>query len=108
MGKWRFQGSNDGTNWVDIDVVQRAYEDTPATSKTLAYTYDNGLTQAPGMGEFHVEVPQGETAENAVTLEGNVKFFKEGTGTLTETRSAQSHKGGDEITAGTMAYAAAD
>ena len=104
--KWRFQGSNDGTNWVDIDVVERAYEDNPATSKTLAYTYDNGLTEDPGTGEFHVDVPAGETAENTVALEGNVKFVKEGDGLLTETRSAQFHKGGDEIAAGTMAYAA--
>jgi len=106
--KWRFQGSNDGTNWVDIDVVQRAYEDNPATSKTLAYTYDNGLTQDPGRGEFHVEVPQGVTNENAVALDGNVKLFKDGAGTLTMTRSTQSHKGGDEITAGVMAYSAAN
>ncbi len=106
--KWRFQGSNDGTNWVDIDVVQRAYEDNPATSKTLAYTYDNGLTQAPAMGEFHVDVPQGNTTENTVVLQGNIKFFKDGAGTLTETRTVQSHKGGDEITAGVMAYSAAN
>ncbi len=106
--KWRFQGSNDGTNWVDIDVVQRAYEDNPATSKTLAYTYDNGLTQAPAMGEFHMDVPQGNTTENTVVLQGNIKFFKDGAGTLTETRTVQSHKGGDEITAGVMAYSAAN
>ncbi len=105
--KWRFQGSNDGTNWTDIDVVERAYGDNPSTSGTLAYTYDNGLTQDPGRGEFHVEVPQGVTNENAVALDGNIKFFKDGAGTLTETRSTQSHKGGDEITAGTMAYSAA-
>ena len=104
--KWRFQGSNDGTNWVDIDVVERAYDENPATSKTLAYTYDNGLTQTPELGEFHVDVPQGNTAENAVALVGGVKFFKDGAGTLTETRTAQSHIGGDEITAGTMVYSA--
>ena len=106
--KWRFQGSNDGTNWTDIDVVERAYGDNPSTSKTLAYTYNNGLTQAPVCGEFHVEVPQGMTNENAVALDGNIKFFKDGAGTLTETRSTQSHKGGDEITAGVMAYSAAN
>ena len=106
--KWRFQGSNDGTNWVDIDVVERAYDENPATSKTLAYTYDNGLAQVPEPGEFHVDVPQGNTAENAVALAGDVKFVKDGAGMLTETRTAQSHTGGDEITAGTMAYAAAN
>ena len=106
--KWRFQGSNDGTNWTDIDVVERAYGDNPSTSGTLAYTYDNGLTQDPGRGEFHVEVPQGVTNENAVALDGNVKLFKDGAGTLTETRSTQSHKGGDEITAGVMVYSAAN
>ena len=106
--KWRFQGSNDGTNWTDIDVVERAYGDNPSTSGTLAYTYDNGLAEAPGRGEFHVDVPQGETNENAVALDGNIKFFKDGAGTLTETRSTQTHKGGDEITAGAMAYSAAN
>ena len=106
--KWRFQGSNDGTNWTDIDEVERAYGDNPSTSGTLAYTYDNGLTQDPGRGEFHVEVPQGVTNENAVALDGNIKFFKDGAGTLTMTRSPQSHTGGDEITAGTMAYSAAN
>ena len=106
--KWRFQGSNDGTNWTDIDVVERAYGDNPSTSGTLAYTYDNGLTQDPGRGECHVEVPQGVTNENAVALDGNVKLFKDGAGTLTMTRSTQSHKGGDEITAGVMAYSAAN
>ena len=104
--KWRFQGSNDGTTWIDIDVVQRAYGDNPATSKTLAYTYDTGLTTRPTTGEFHIDVPEGETAENTLSLEGDVRLVKDGAGALVETRTVQYHEGGDEIVAGTLLYAA--
>ncbi len=104
--KWRFQGSNDGTTWTDIDVVQRAYGDNPATSKTLAYTYDTGITSQPATGEFHIDVPEGETVENTLLLEGDVRLVKDGDGALVETRASQRHGGGDEIAAGTLLYAA--
>ncbi len=104
--KWRFQGSNDGATWTDIDVVERAYDENPATSKTLAYTYDTGLTTRPATGEFHIDVPEGETAENTLSLEGDVRLVKDGDGALVETRAAQHHEGGDEIVAGTLLYAA--
>ena len=97
--KWRFQGSDDGTNWVDLDVVERAYEDNPSTSGTLAYTRD--LTPAPSV--LQVDVANGLTKTNStLALSGYLKVEKTGTGTFVASKAGQASFGGTEVVEGTL------
>ena len=97
--KWRFQGSDDGTNWVDIDVVERAYDENPATSKTLAYT---GYV-TPATSVLQVDVSEGLAKTNStLAFSGYLKVEKTGTGTFVASKAGQSSFGGTEVMEGTI------
>ena len=71
---------------------------------SLSFTPSVGtVTDTVGGGELHVNVPEGETANNAgVDLAGHLKLVKEGAGAFVSKRRTLSYDGGTEVVAGTL------
>ena len=100
--KWRFQGSNDGENWIDLDVVKRLYEDNPSTSKTLAYTGFVVPSTEP-CGVLEVNVAEGcESVNSTLSISGNVKVEKTGAGAFVASRAGQCYIGDTVVLEGTL------
>ncbi len=54
-------------------------------------------------GELHVDVPEGETAQNdTVAIDGSARFVKDGAGTFVANKQYQSYWGGTVVKAGTI------
>lgn len=54
-------------------------------------------------GHLRVVVPNGSTIDNkTVALTGNLRFVKDGDGTLVVTKTGQSYRGGTEVAGGTL------
>ena len=104
---WRFQGSDDGATWVDLD-AQGLYS-APDARTALAYSSPAATVRS----EVHVNVAQGETLtidNDSVLLRGNIKLVKDGAGTLVMARgdvtnngkNGQGFMGGLDVIAGTL------
>ncbi len=124
--RWNVYGSDDGSSWTLLDsrtvldigdsaLCRRYRIAAPAAYRRYRYESTEAIAPADGFfemvqieygdsrttGELHVNVPEGETANNAnVLLTGKLKFVKEGAGTFIATKSGQTYCGGTEIVAG--------
>lgn len=121
----KFYGSNDGTDWTELDARQhetgwvkseeRQYEFTNETayakyriefhacnSGDLLEIFKLEYGNTGLCGQLHVEVPSGTKTNSGVTLTGNLRLIKEGAGTLIASKTGQTYSGGTEIAGGTL------
>ncbi len=96
--------------WLDLTAGEheiRFVGVRPATSGDYAAFIDRvTLTRATDVGELHLEVPAGANFVNdKIVLAGNLRFVKDGAGTLTVARNNQEYTGGTEIAEGAIVMA---
>lgn len=95
------------TDWSNLGplaltgTIDLAGHDLTVSKLTGSGTVTDSSTSATGT--LHVVVASGKTVANTtVSLTGNLKLSKEGAGTLTATKAAQTYAGGTEVVAGTL------
>lgn len=121
----KFYGSNDGTDWTELDARQhetgwvkseeRQYEFTNETAYTryrIEFYESKGgeiieffkleYGNTGRCGQLHVEVPSGTKTNSGVALTGNLRLIKEGAGTLIASKTGQTYSGGTEIAGGVL------
>ena len=121
----KFYGSNDGTDWTELDARQhetgwvkseeRQYEFTNETayakyriefhacnSGDLLEIFKLEYGNTGRCGQLHVEVPSETKTNSGVALTGNLRLIKEGAGTLIASKTGQTYSGGTEIAGGVL------
>lgn len=121
----KFYGSNDGTDWTELDARQhetgwvkseeRQYEFTNETAYTryrIEFYESKGgeiieffkleYGNTGRCGRLHVAVPSGTKTNSGVTLSGNLRLVKEGEGTLVVAKTEQTYAGGTEVAGGIL------
>ena len=124
--RWNVYGSDDGSSWTLLDsrtvldigdnpLCRRCRIAAPAAYQRYRFESPEAIKPADGYfemvqieygdsrttGELHVNVPEGETANNAnVLLTGKLKLVKEGAGTFIASKQQQTYCAGTEIAAG--------
>ncbi len=130
--RWKIEGSTDGADWALLDYRKDAsgYGDgnghrTYSFDNTTAYSRYRITLEAPQLdhnnyleavqleyfslkatqGELHIDTTgvSGEVAFPNLSLVGNMRLVKEGTGTLLLSKKEQTYVGGMEVLGGTVA-----
>ena len=129
--QWKIEGSNDGANWTLLDYRKGVTKygtvnghRTYSFANTTAYSRyriafeaaqwnTDGYLEAVQLeyfslkatqGELHIDTTgvSGEVAYSNLSLAGNMRLVKEGTGTIRLAKNEQTHVGGVEVLGGTV------
>ena len=135
--QWKIEGSNDGMDWTLLDYRKgvSAYGDenghrTYSFANATAYnryriTFEAAQWDSTAyleavqleyfglkatQGELHIDTTgvSGEVEFAGLSLDGNMRLFKEGAGTIRLSKSGQTHVGGMEVFGGTVVVGAAN
>ena len=92
----------DASSTIDLHGY-KLYVNTPNGNPPVALTVTDSTTDTSNPGELHITVPAGATfANNRVTLSGNLRLVKEGTGVFTPQVYKLAYTGGNVIAEGTL------
>ena len=81
----------------------KLYVNTPNGNPPVALTVTDSTTDASNPGELHITVPDGATfTNNRVTISGNSKLVKEGTGIFVPQVYNLAYTGGNVVAEGTL------
>ena len=81
----------------------KLYVNTPSGNPPVALTVTDSTSDTSNPGELHITVPAGATfTNNRVTLSGNLKLVKEGTGVFMPQVYNLAYTGGNVIADGTL------
>ena len=92
----------DATSTIDLR-GHKLFVNTPNGNPPVALTVTDSTADASNPGELHITVPAGATfTNNRVTLSGNLKLVKEGSGTFTPQVYKLAYTGGNTVAEGTL------
>ncbi len=101
-GLGNFFACVDASSTIDLR-GHKLYVNTPSGNPPVALTVTDSTTDSSKPGELHIAVPAGATfTNNRVTLSGNLKLVKEGTGTFTPQVYRLAYTGGNVVAEGTL------
>ena len=129
--QWKIEGSNDGTEWTLLDYRKgvssygtgnghRTYSFANAAAyNRYRITFEAAQWDSDGyleavqleyfrlkatQGELHIDTTgvSGEVVFAGLSLDGNMRLFKEGAGTIRLSKAEQTHIGGMEVLGGTV------
>ena len=101
-GLGNFFACVDASSTIDLR-GHKLYVNTPNGNPPVALTVTDSTTDTSNPGELHITVPAGATfTNNRVTLSGNLRLVKEGTGVFMPQVYNLAYTGGNVVAAGTL------